>query len=68
MKFSQEPSLKIPGIGKGPEYSSSPLVNRKQMVSEAAYFLSQRRGFTPGYELNDWLQAERQIDSQLSGH
>jgi hypothetical protein len=68
MEFSQESPSKFAGRGKGPEYTTAPLVNRRQMVSEAAYFLSQKRGFIAGYELNDWLQAERQIDSQLSGH
>jgi hypothetical protein len=27
-------------------------------TSEAAYYLSEKRGFEPGYELEDWLQAE----------
>lgn len=43
-----------------------PLVDRKRMVSEAAYFLAEKRGFLSGHDLDDWLQAERQIDAQLS--
>jgi hypothetical protein len=35
---------------------------RHRMVSEAAYYLYQQRGCTDGYELDDWLQAEAQID------
>ena len=31
------------------------------MIEEAAYHLAEKRGFTPGYELEDWLQAEAQI-------
>ncbi|GAO37412.1 hypothetical protein SCT_2834 [Sulfuricella sp. T08] len=31
------------------------------MIEEAAYFLAEKRGFKPGYELADWLQAEAQI-------
>lgn len=31
------------------------------MIEEAAYFLAEKRGFSPGYELQDWLQAEAQI-------
>ena len=42
------------------------LVDRKRMVSEAAYYIAERRGFRPGNELHDWLQAERQVDAQLS--
>ena len=30
------------------------------ITSEAAYYLSEKRGFEPGYELEDWLQAEAQ--------
>ena len=33
-------------------------------VAEAAYFLAERRGFAPGFELEDWLMAEAQIREQ----
>ena len=33
----------------------------RTMIEEAAYFLAQKRGFSPGYEMQDWLQAEAQI-------
>ena len=32
------------------------------MVEEAAYFFAEKRGFAPGYELEDWLQAEAQLN------
>jgi hypothetical protein len=32
-----------------------------QRIAEAAYFRAERRGFTPGHELDDWLQAEREL-------
>jgi len=38
---------------------------RDQMIAEAAYYLAERRGFAPGYELADWLAAEREIDRAL---
>jgi len=31
------------------------------MIEEAAYYLAEKRGFAPGHELEDWLQAEAQI-------
>jgi len=37
---------------------------RARMISEAAYFIAQRRG-TAGNPLADWLAAEQQIDQQL---
>lgn len=39
---------------------------RHQMIAEAAYYLAQRRGFIPGYEEEDWLAAELQIDAERS--
>jgi Protein of unknown function (DUF2934) len=33
----------------------------KAMIAEAAYYLAEKRGFVPGYELEDWLKAEAQI-------
>ena len=37
------------------------------MIEEAAFFIAMRRGFAPGDELGDWLQAEKDIDSLLHG-
>ena len=34
-------------------------------VSEAAYYKAEKRGFEPGYELQDWLAAEQEIESCL---
>jgi len=36
---------------------------RKRMVSEAAYYLAEQRGFKGGRHLNDWLEAEAEIES-----
>ncbi|MFN3920245.1 MAG: sterol desaturase family protein [Methylohalobius sp.] len=32
-----------------------------QMIAEAAYYRAEKRGFAPGFELEDWLAAEREI-------
>lgn len=34
------------------------------MISTAAYYRAASRGFAPGQELQDWLDAERQILGQ----
>ncbi len=39
---------------------------RLRYISEAAYFIAERHGFTAGSELEDWLRAEREIDRLLS--
>jgi hypothetical protein len=31
------------------------------LIAERAYFKAERRGFVPGYELDDWLAAEREV-------
>lgn len=39
---------------------------RANMIREAAYFIAQDRGFAPGDEMRDWLQAEAEINARLS--
>jgi len=36
---------------------------RHRLISEAAYFLAERRGFAPGNEWADWLEAEREVNA-----
>lgn len=43
-----------------PSFSES----REARIAEAAYWRAERRGFTPGGELEDWLSAEKEIDDQ----
>jgi len=38
---------------------------REYMIAEAAYYRAVRRGFAPGNEMEDWLQAETEIDSLM---
>jgi hypothetical protein len=37
------------------------------MISEAAYQLHAERGYVDGLELDDWLQAEAEVDRRLGG-
>lgn len=37
----------------------------KQMIAEAAYYRSERRNFEPGYEMQDWLEAEQAVTISL---
>lgn len=39
---------------------------RRGMIAQAAYFRAKRRGFEPGHELNDWLEAEAEVDTALT--
>jgi hypothetical protein len=39
-----------------------------RMISEAAYYLAEKRGFRPGAAMDDWLEAELQVKEVLAGH
>jgi Protein of unknown function (DUF2934) len=42
---------------------------RRAMIAENAYLRAERRGFVPGYETEDWLAAEAEVDALLRvGH
>ena len=36
------------------------------MIAEAAYFRAEKRGFAEGDPMQDWLEAEREIDCMLN--
>jgi hypothetical protein len=38
-----------------------------RMISEAAYFLAEKRGFEAGRAMDDWVQAELKVKEVLSG-
>ena len=33
----------------------------RQLIAQAAYYRAKQRGFEPGHELEDWVQAESEI-------
>jgi len=35
--------------------------DRQEIIAELAYLKAERRGFLPGYELSDWLEAEEEL-------
>ncbi len=43
-----------------------PVVDGSAAIAECAYFKAERRGFAPGYELEDWLCAEREVAALLA--
>lgn len=38
---------------------------RRAMIAQAAYLRAERRGFTAGDEVEDWLAAEAEVDALL---
>jgi len=39
-----------------------PASSREALIATAAYYRAEKRGFLPGYEAEDWLAAEREVD------
>ena len=35
------------------------------MIEEAVYFISEHRGISEGFELDDWLSAEAEVKQKL---
>jgi hypothetical protein len=59
------PQRKLPRDIKSPHSMFTMRHDRCRSITEAAYFFSERRGFAPGRELDDWLAAENQIDTAV---
>jgi hypothetical protein len=36
-----------------------------QLIAETAYFKAKARGFEPGNEVQDWIEAEREIRQRI---
>jgi hypothetical protein len=36
---------------------------RLERIAEAAYKRAQQRNFAPGHDLDDWLEAEKEVDA-----
>ena len=39
--------------------------DRRELVRQTAYFLSEGRGFDPSRDIENWLEAEQQVDGGL---
>jgi hypothetical protein len=48
--------VKVDLSGIDPELS-------RQMVAALAFYKAEQRGFEPGHELEDWLEAEQELRS-----
>jgi hypothetical protein len=38
---------------------------KRLLIADIAYFAAERRGFSPGFELDDWLQAEQEVEASM---
>ena len=50
------------GPGTTRSSAARALPDNQEQIAVRAYELASRRGFAPGNELEDWLQAEREVE------
>jgi hypothetical protein len=65
-KPSRKPRLNAPDA----PVSGAPMINpeqRRSLIAQAAYFRAEHRGFAPGHEAVDWIAAEIEVDTMLTG-
>lgn len=61
-------TTKLAAAPEAPVVSAEPISEDVGgMIATAAYYLAAARNFTPGRELDDWLEAERNIRARLYG-
>jgi hypothetical protein len=54
-------SVRKPSIVKSEVRPNLVPINLEDEIRRLAYLLSERRGFEPGHEAEDWLAAEREV-------
>jgi hypothetical protein len=58
-------SEKTTAEGAAAKQAVSPM-ERWRMIGEAAYYRAQKRGFLEGNPIQDWLEAEKEIDARYT--
>lgn len=69
LRKTGEPTLNDASKPNSMLRSSATLITpemRRLMVTEAAYYIAENRGFESGHEVEDWLLAEKQIETVLA--
>jgi hypothetical protein len=61
MKTIASNKTRKPEIVKAEPRSNLVPINLEDEIRRLAYLLSERRGFEPGHETEDWLSAEREV-------
>ena len=60
-KTTTRKSAKKPTIVRSEPRANLVPINVEEEIRRLAYLLSERRGFEPGHETEDWLMAEREV-------
>ena len=49
------------------EVSPHPPIDQREWIAKTAHGMAERRGFAPGHDLEDWLEAEKQVQFEIIG-
>jgi hypothetical protein len=65
---AERPPKAAPGaaVAKAPVPGLSP-EEVYRLIQESAYFKAKARGFAPGHEVQDWIEAEAEVRHRLEG-
>ena len=61
-------STRKPSIVKSDLRANIVPINVDEEIRSLAYLMSERRGFEPGHETDDWLAAEREVRLRYHQH
>jgi hypothetical protein len=64
-KSTPKDSAAKPARARAKKIGGVPAEQRRHYIEMAAYYIAERRGFAPGNPLEDWVQAEAEIDRLL---
>ena len=64
----QSKKTRKPEIVKTDSRSNLVPINMDDEIRRLAYLLSERRGFEPGHETEDWLAAEHEVNQRYHQH
>ena len=67
-KKTRKPEIVKPEIVKPDSRSNLVPINMDDEIRRLAYLLSERRGFEPGHEAEDWLAAEHEVLERYHQH
>jgi DUF2934 family protein len=67
-KTEQKRSSRKPAIVKSDARANLVPINLEDEIRKVAYLLSERRGFEPGHETEDWLTAEVEVRQRYRQH
>ena len=59
----KEPAARKPVSGNSETRLT--LEELERMIAAAAYQRAEKRGFAPGHEIEDWLEAEKEVKHQI---